>query len=161
MAHNALIRGGTGSGEWDDYVVLGTDFEQIDQLLFEAINGDQGGTWAPATQIVIGGAGLDVEGDFDVDIGDITFGSTGTFTCNRLAGFNGVFSTGNEVSFGGTDRHVFVAETTMLWIQDGGYFAAKDGSTIEFDYGSTIIFDDIPIINRGVTIQGPLLMTAA
>lgn len=60
MAHNALIRGGTGSGSWTAVTVTAGDWETFDQRQFESINGDLGGTWAPAAVITIGGVGLTV-----------------------------------------------------------------------------------------------------
>lgn len=81
MAHNSLIRGGVGSGAWTNYVVLHGVMEQLDQYVFQSINGDLGGTWAPAAIIIIGGAGLNVTGVFVAD-GAATFNALATFASN-------------------------------------------------------------------------------
>lgn len=58
MAHNNRIR---FTGTWTaGSVILPAEMEQIDQELYESLNGDQGGTWAPASTIIIGGAGMRV-----------------------------------------------------------------------------------------------------
>lgn len=47
------------AGFWTfDSTVLDTEFEDLDQKTSKAINGDDGGAWAPTSQIVIGGSGL-------------------------------------------------------------------------------------------------------
>lgn len=62
MAHNTRIR---TAGNWTtNSTVLQAEFEALDQAQFEAINGDDGGTWAPSAAIIIGGSGLQVTGDF-------------------------------------------------------------------------------------------------
>lgn len=56
MAHNGYIRAGaiwvTGT------TVLGSEWNKFDVAQFKSINGDDGGTWNPATPIVIGGQGI-------------------------------------------------------------------------------------------------------
>lgn len=44
------------------YVVPSTDWQTTIQQLFKAINGDQGGTWAPSAFITVGGSGLQLTG---------------------------------------------------------------------------------------------------
>lgn len=53
------------SGDWSTVVVLTrADMTYFDQTLAKAINGDEGGTWAPSSPIIIGGAGasFDISG---------------------------------------------------------------------------------------------------
>lgn len=60
MSHNSRLRAPTF---WTlDSSVTPGEFEAFDQAQFEAVNGDLGGTWAPAASIVIGGAGMQVTG---------------------------------------------------------------------------------------------------
>jgi len=72
MPHNSLIYGGpTDPTAWmPGHVLAQLDLQTIDQTLFECVNGDLGGTWAPASTIVIGGDGLQVvtsaSGNFSV-----------------------------------------------------------------------------------------------
>lgn len=111
MAHNPVIRGVVGSGLWTGVVTAG-EWELFDQRQFQAINGDLGGTWAPAAVIIIGGSGLRVTGAFEVT-GVTTLtgnaliqGSTLTVTANStIAGtcdFNGVVTINNDVMVQGS-----------------------------------------------------------
>jgi hypothetical protein len=60
MAHNSRIR---APGTWASLTTVSpSEFELFDTYTFEAINGDDGGTWAPSAQIIIGGLGLSVTG---------------------------------------------------------------------------------------------------
>lgn len=93
MSHNAYVRAG---GVWNTL----TDFHAAEAALldigqFKSINGDDGGTWAPAGLIMIGGAGLTMAGPFNVtDTSGSVF--AGALTAN---GF-GFFSGGAEVTGG-------------------------------------------------------------
>lgn len=89
MAHNALLRGGVGSGLWIGIVHEG-EWETFDQRQFESINGDLGGVWAPAAQIELGGAGLLLSATLDTGAscvttldGDVQFPNG--FTCTGTA----------------------------------------------------------------------------
>lgn len=94
MAHNTRIRPG---GFWvDASVVTDAEFEALDQAQFEAINGDDGGTWAPLSQIVLGGAGLRVTGPSRLDdairidvSGNLNLGSSSLL--EQVAGGTSVF----------------------------------------------------------------------
>lgn len=44
------------------YVVPSTEWQTTIQQLFKAVNGDEGGTWAPSGFITIGGSGLELAG---------------------------------------------------------------------------------------------------
>ena len=52
MAHNDRTQS-TGTWTGGGYVVLPADMEGLDTKVFEAVNGDQGGAWAPALPIVV------------------------------------------------------------------------------------------------------------
>ena len=56
--------------------------EAIDANQSKAINGDEGGTWAPSSPIVVGGSGMEITGDLDVS-GAATF--TGGVTADEIA----------------------------------------------------------------------------
>jgi hypothetical protein len=56
MAH--LVRTQPDSVWVRGYLTLGTDLKAIDQNTFVAINGDAGGSWTPAANLVVGGAGM-------------------------------------------------------------------------------------------------------
>lgn len=60
MGHNTRVRADLTA--WSSGAVDPAEFDQIDQAQFEAVNGDDGGTWAPATAITIGGSGISCTG---------------------------------------------------------------------------------------------------
>jgi hypothetical protein len=90
MAHNTRIR---TPGNW----TLNSTFdpaeaEAVDLAQYESINGDQGGTWAPAAVISIGGSGLTVAGELRAtDAIDVTFqgGGAATWDAGATATFDG------------------------------------------------------------------------
>lgn len=58
MAHFAYTR---PSGTWSTgYVPVDTDFGSLDVKTYKAVNGDEGGTWAPSAPIIVGGSGLQI-----------------------------------------------------------------------------------------------------
>src|SRR6185295_1774025 len=105
MGHGVRLR---PIGFWiDGSVVDPAEFEAIDTSLFKAINGDDGGTWAPSSQLVIGGSGLQV-------------GGTGFYT-----NVDATFDTGTTVWFKGTERI-----EGSLQIDSGGNCAVVTGGLI-------------------------------
>lgn len=87
MSHNTRVRAdyaawaiGTG--------VSAAEFEKFDDNLFKAINGDDGGTWAPSAPIALGGEGMrfigamlsvDADGTFEIHC-DALFSGASQFT---------------------------------------------------------------------------------
>ena len=60
MAHFTRVR---PSGFWtSNSNLLSSEMEGFDSRLYKAINGDDGGVWAPAAQVEIGGAGIKITG---------------------------------------------------------------------------------------------------
>jgi len=53
-------------GGWNVGAVSPDEFEKFDDQISKAIDGDGGGAYAPTTPIAIGGAGLQVDGNFNV-----------------------------------------------------------------------------------------------
>lgn len=84
MAHNARVR---APGTWATLTsVSPSEFELFDGYTFSAINGDAGGTWAPADEIVIGGLGLSVTGPFfATDVQGLTMTDGGFLSFNDEA----------------------------------------------------------------------------
>lgn len=60
MAH--FTRTKTDAQWVNGYVPSGADFDSLDTKTVKAINGDEGGVWAPAAAIAIGGAGVKMVG---------------------------------------------------------------------------------------------------
>jgi hypothetical protein len=93
LAHNSYTRAG---GVWNDLtVLLNTELESIDLKTFTAVNGDDGGTWAPTSAIVIGGSGLSLTGPLSVTGGAtfstavVTFNGASAPVFNAFVTFNG------------------------------------------------------------------------
>ncbi len=96
MAHHSYTRVG---GNWTDGVdtLTAADLEDFEQKIFESINGDEGGTWAPSGTVVIGGSGVDLQGANHV--------LSGTLTVDGDIQLDGVLEVGSglgSITFGGT-----------------------------------------------------------
>lgn len=140
MAHFEFTRAG---GIWAD----GSDFlhaeaADLDAKTQKAINGDDGGTWSPSDAIVIGGAGLVLDGPFV---------SNGGFEVNTNAEINGdIVCTGN-LNLLGTDNWV----NGELTITDGALFVEGATSTESLAVSGASEF------SGEVTLAGPVEVTAA
>lgn len=121
MAHNIRV--------WSpplvfNQVITETELNALDVFTSESVNGDQGGTWAPVTPIVFGGAGLDVSGPFSAnDATAITINATGTLSAPA----------GALISVLG--NAVFGAGAIALW-QSGAFLTVNIGAT--FTMGGTM-----------------------
>lgn len=147
--HNAYVRGGVGSGAWTNYPVAHGALEQLDQYVFQSINGDLGGTWAPASIIEIGGSGLKVTGVLVVD-GIATFNSsvnltstttvTGAFVVNSSASFNATTVATASLQVTATGSFTGDAGSSMTWsgaaIFQTGALTFKNGAS--FNTGGAV-----------------------
>lgn len=89
MAHNTRTRADLTAWSSATAAVTPAEMDKLDGYSFKSINGDDGGVWAPASAIVIGGAGLQVTGHLQVP-GSSTFDGSATF--NNLTYFtDGVY----------------------------------------------------------------------
>ena len=69
MPHNKHL---SFAGQWPGAnTVYGPTLRQLDQSIFEAINGDDGGTWTPLTPVSIGGQGMRVVTTSSLISGDV------------------------------------------------------------------------------------------
>jgi len=129
LAHNSFIHGGLADPTaWlAGYVPTQLDFQLIDQYLFESINGDVGGVWAPATVIEIGGAGLAV-----------VTSASGNFTVSGAAG---------SINFYSGD--VIITPTNVTF--SGGVPVIFDDG-ISADIGSTSIVGDLNVNGAQLTV---------
>jgi hypothetical protein len=88
--HFQYVRPG---GLWGLFTLLTSAAVQlIDQQLFKAINGDDGGTWAPTSVITLGGAGVHVTGPLVADnlSGHVTSGNMLTVDVGAALNIAGV-----------------------------------------------------------------------
>lgn len=125
MAHNTRIR--ADAAAWLT-VVLNTELYQMDTYAFESINGDQGGTWAPATKIIVGGAGVQITGAaiFD-DLQDCHVKTGETLTIDGGGGLS-VSSTGT----------ITITSGANLDVNNGGDIEVKDGGDVNVQNGGRI-----------------------
>lgn len=95
MANNLFIRSG---GVWLSLTRLTSDeLRRIDLAQKKAINGEDGGTWAPTTEIVLGGSGLRVTGALKA-------GGTVETPAFSLTGLTAFFATGTTLTLQGTAK---------------------------------------------------------
>jgi hypothetical protein len=133
LAHNARIH--TAVTGWPaGYVVTQADLLAIDTLLFQSLNADLGGTWAPSARVTLGGLGL------TLDTTSGNFLVTGSGTANLFSSAI-VFSSTTANFFGGA----FVVDTTTMTIQ---------GLSIDFGTLSNVVFSNgIDVLLGDVTID--------
>jgi hypothetical protein len=130
LAHNTRIRPNLAA--WaPDTAVLDTEFNALDQGQFTAINGDDGGTWAPSSAIVIGGSGIEMDGQLKID-------TTGSILAIAGATLDGNFSTGG-LNFAFTGAPIVFTSgglncvTTVSRHLTGSTVKIEDTSTMEFE----------------------------
>ncbi len=138
MAHNAYIRGG---GIWNLLsVLLSSEMATFDLRQYQSINGDLGGTWTPASVLIIGGAqGLRVTGPLVALDADITITSGRALTVN--SGGTIAAQAGSVSTFAGTWNlsgagHVQSGGT--LTVDNGGAVSVASGGATTWTSGSTL-----------------------
>jgi hypothetical protein len=119
--------------------VLHGELQQLDQNLFKAVNGDEGGTWAPSSVITIGGAGL-------------TLSLVGI---NTLSGALEVESESAVDVLNGSFLRVYGEATfragSFTAVRDGAFWQNQTGSNTTYDSGSTLIVNGFLTVGVGST----------
>lgn len=138
MAHNSLIHAG---GWLPGYVVTTADFVALDTAQFKSINGDDGGTWAPAAVVTIGGAGLTVSSQLSVGT-TLALGSasvTGSPTISAAPTLTGTWTwTNGAILLNGTSILVASAAGTSISVTTGSAINIGGGASLSFAATSTI-----------------------
>ncbi len=165
MAHFTKVR----PGGWVTLSTLAAaEMQTLDENVYASINGDAGGTWAPSTQIAIGGSGLVVydatlqlgdgagqNGTLDVKDGSSLMfrsgagilqfaGATWVLSGNTAFGSAGVDAdggAGHHVLSGGklyVDSGAFIRIRAGGTVTMGGAFVASTGTSNTFQAGSTV-----------------------
>lgn len=178
MAHNAYVRGNVGSGLWTSLPVVHGYMEQLDQYVFQSVNGDLGGTWAPATTLIFGGSGVSVTGPF-VSSGNAGFTGAvqflGSATCTTVFSFiagllsgdsfcdlnwagNTAFSGDNTFSAGTTTfAHGFVTSGATIPVFGNGLIVAAGTSIfagpVEIDVSFRFVSGSTPQLEAPLQIK--------
>jgi hypothetical protein len=148
VAHNPRVRADLTA--WTAAIPLEpSELDALDEGQFAAINGDDGGTWAPANPIVIGGAGIEFTGAVPVgeDLsvpGTITVPSGGAIDVESGGNVN-VESGGNVNVAGGGHLHcsgeIHIDDGGRILLQDGGFLFEYSGSEHVHASGSTDTYE--------------------
>ncbi len=131
MAHFDFTRvGGVWSGS---PAVTTAEMADIDSKTERAINGDDGGTWAPTTTIVVGGQGLEVTGVF------ISSECQGLeLTSGEIVVYSGAqinINSGGEIELTGDLK---VNSGGNINVLSGGEIEVRSGALIDAQAGSTL-----------------------
>jgi hypothetical protein len=144
MAHNSYVR---AAGTWASLsVVTAAEMHAFDLAQFGSINGDSGGTWAPSSAIIMGGAsGLKMTGPF---------WSTGAHRVDNLGDFRA------NVTVAGT-----LGVTGVASFGDAGHFVGNittgANATVTGNLGVTgAVVTSSTLDVSGATTLGSTLSTA-
>lgn len=168
MAHLATARADLAAWQAPLSAVTAEEFWQIDENASKAINGDEGGVWAPSDWIIIGGVGLEVSGDFyasnNAQIGasaadtlgvaavadftaDVTLGASSgdALDVNATATFASSVLFEVDVTIGTSPADSLTVESFTTFVTDVQF----DGQTL---FSLAAQFDDPVVFNDDVTL---------
>lgn len=155
MAHFDYIKPG---GTWGLLSLLSSAImAEIDSRIYKAINGDEGGVWAPnTTAIIIGGLGLEVTGPLvanDADIKFLTVESGGTVDCQ----VGSIVTLAGATTISGTLAIDVAATVTCDGTVDvtDGTFTFGGNSLVSFQ-ASTVLLSTLNIATPGAIAVGNL-----
>lgn len=172
MSHFAHTRAG---GVWNsNQVVFATEFADFDAKTFKALNGDEGGTWAPSSVITIGGQGLSVPANVILGTGgttSLTVDSACAF--DYQAGFFGIVLTHANVMIGDDNTTTatvnsnliinsgFVANANSSFAGSGVHLSFGTGTVLSLASGSSLVCSAGALFNATVTCASTLAVTGA
>jgi len=123
MAHFTYTRVG---GVWATLTdLLSAEVADLDSKTFRSINGDDGGTWAPGSVIIIGGQGIQVDGPLH---------ATGEFK-----------AIGGSLTLGDSSGDVLTVGATTIF---------ENGVTFTSPTSPTVFAGIKPIFDNGLTASG-------
>jgi len=128
LAHNSYIRAGA---VWANASpVTSAEFNLFDVAQFKSINGDDGGSWSPASAIVLGGSGLNVTGDSVLTkiTGSFVTGALTVSTGSLVVNDNAVVTINGDMTLGATGTVVYLSGSTSTW-NSGAVFACAANAT--------------------------------
>lgn len=144
MAHLTRVR---APGFWtNNSNLLSTECEAFDSRIYKAVNGDDGGVWAPAAQVEIGGAGIKITG-----AGVFTGGLvSNTVSVSNTLTVQGVTTLQDAVNITGD-----ITGNNDLFIERIGIHGAMVGGNILSVHGDATITGD-GNIDGGLGVGGAL-----
>jgi hypothetical protein len=110
--------------------VQNTEYDDLDEKTFKAINGDDGGTWAPSAVITIGGSGLTMTGPFTAADATISTDLHGNWTCDGNVTFSNAL-------------HV----TGDAYLANGASLTGVSGCSLTGYFGGTPFFQGTPTVD--------------
>jgi hypothetical protein len=140
MAHFVLTRASLAA--WGATpAVLAAEFWSLDNQVYKAINGDDGGTWAPSSAITIGGSGISVTGPAEFsDIQTAEFNGPANFNDNMTLDSAATFSlSGASTIELGSGTRINVNSGAFIDIESGADLDVKSGGEIDIENGGSIV----------------------
>lgn len=143
MAHFDYTR---PAGVWAAFVpVRASELADLDRKTFKAINGDDGGTWAPSAPIAIGGQGLEIAEHASIRLpktasaifGDESQALFENGAALEFAAGSWLFITDGAVAE--VEGAIVVRGGTVLL--ESGATATFDGTTAKFENGGAAVFE--------------------
>jgi len=132
MAHFVFSNPTSGTGDWSAVTtVQPTWMTALDRQLFKAINGDEGGSWAPSSVITIGGSGLTVTGP-----------------CS-LSNCNGIFLNSAQTFEASNGSTILLDSGGLLSITSGANAQIQSGATLEVKAGGIFKLDGTVDVTYG------------
>jgi hypothetical protein len=134
------------SGFWTLLSVVDpAEFELLDEQLSMAINGDEGGSWAPSAPIIIGGDGLEVTGPFEAaDAVSVVVTSSLTIALGAQ-----LTLVGNQV----------VSSAAIVQWSSGSFLNVSSGAT--FSMAGTATISGTFTVSSNVILSGSAKVTTA
>jgi hypothetical protein len=161
MPHNSRIR---PPGTWVSLTTVSpSEFEAFDAYTFSAINGDTGGTWAPADEIVIGGLGMSVTGPFAAtDVQGLTMTDGGFVSFNDEAIDSLAIRLGEHRSMTlGADAFVELANDARIDSLAGSVIAVRGAIDVQTGGFLNIASDGLFLCQANLATSGPLVRAGA
>lgn len=140
MAHFVLTRASLAA--WGATpAVIAAEFWSLDNQVYKAINGDEGGTWAPSAVITIGGSGVTITGPSEFsDIQTAEFNGPANFNDNMTLDSAATFSlSGASTIELGSGTRINVNNGAFIDIESGADLDVKSGGEIDIENGGSIV----------------------
>lgn len=157
MAHNTRTR--VNLAAWANGTAITQDeLDKLDGYAYSAVNGDAGGTWAPAAAIVFGGAGLELAS------APLVLSGTASLSVAGAATFTGSFSaTGASLTIGNNSTSTLALRavttaTKLVVCQDA--FVAQGAVTLGISDANALTVNATSTFNSEVTVNQEVVVNS-